>query len=336
MKYTEGDKIIILQSDEEGKVVEIINDKMVMVNVNGVQFPVYTDQIDFPYFKMFSKKPEPKKQRVFVDQLKTEKPAKRKKTRDGVFVNVIPIFDRDVFGDELVDKIKLYLINYNEDDYSFKYQFHAHQQVKFQHEGIIYGLQDFYLHDIPFEELSYNPELFFEFSLKKTDKTKVPFYTSSIKWRGKQVYQKIHELQEKNEPSFEYEIFTHYPDKPNELTIDLSKLYGKDFRMHEDGKSSIRKDSVQSVIDLHIEKLIDHHVYLSDPEILETQLTFFEKYLDEAIMAGKREMIFIHGVGEGVLKKNIHEKLKQHRQVSSFVNRQHPLFGYGATEVFLK
>ena len=130
MKYTEGDKIIILQSNEEGKVVEIINDKMVMVNVNGVQFPVYTDQIDFPYFKMFSKKPEPKKQRVFVDQLKTEKPAKRKKTRDGVFVNVIPIFDRDVFGDELVDKIKLYLINYNEDDYSFKYQFHAHQQVK--------------------------------------------------------------------------------------------------------------------------------------------------------------------------------------------------------------
>jgi len=336
MKYTPGDKIIILQSDEEGKVVEIINDKMVMVNVNGVHFPVYTDQIDFPYFKMFSQKKEIKKQRVFVDQLKAEKPAKKKKTQDGVFVHVIPIFDRDVFGDEIVDKIKLYLINYNEEDYSFKYQFHSKQQVTFKHEGIIYALQDFYLHDISFEELSYNPELFFEFTLKKSNKTKVPFFTSSIKWRGKQVYQKIHELQEKNEPSFGYEIFSLYPDKPAEPTIDLSKLYGKDFRMHEDGKPAIKKDSVQSVFDLHIEKLINHHAFLSDAEILDIQLKSFEKMLDEAIMAGKREMIFIHGIGDGVLKRNIHERLKLHRQVSSFVNRHHPLFGFGATEVFFK
>jgi len=46
----------VLHSDEEGKVVEIINEKMVMIEVRGVKFPAYMDQIDFPYFKMFSQK----------------------------------------------------------------------------------------------------------------------------------------------------------------------------------------------------------------------------------------------------------------------------------------
>ena len=50
MKYQVGDEIIVLHSNEEGKVIEIINDKMVMIELRGVKFPAYMDQIDFPYF----------------------------------------------------------------------------------------------------------------------------------------------------------------------------------------------------------------------------------------------------------------------------------------------
>ncbi len=336
MKYSVSDKIIVLQTEEEGRVIEIINDKMVMIEVASVRFPVHTDQIDFPYFKMFTQKKEPKKQRVFIDDLKAEKTSKRKKTQDGIILQVMPIFDRDVFGDELVDKIKLYLINHNEEDYTFKYQFSSKEQVTFRHEGIIYALQDFYLHDFSFEELTYNPELSFEFSLKKSNKAKIPFFNTGIKWRGKQVYQKIQELQEKNEPFFSYELFKHYPDKPEEPKVDLSKLYGKQFRMHTDGKSSVKKSETPSVIDLHIERLTDRYMYLNDAEILDMQLRNFEKHLDQALLEGKNEIIFIHGVGAGVLKNQIHERLKSHRHVASFINRHHPLFGYGATEVKYK
>ena len=48
MKFQIGDKILLLHSKEEGEVVEIINKEMVMVDVEGVQFPVYIDQVDFP------------------------------------------------------------------------------------------------------------------------------------------------------------------------------------------------------------------------------------------------------------------------------------------------
>lgn len=56
MKFQVGDKIVVRHSNEDGEVIDIINEKMVMINVRGVKFPAYIDQIDFPYFKMFSQK----------------------------------------------------------------------------------------------------------------------------------------------------------------------------------------------------------------------------------------------------------------------------------------
>ena len=54
MKYQVGDDILVLLSNEEGKVIEIIDDKVVLIEVRGVKFPAYMDKIDFPYFKRFT------------------------------------------------------------------------------------------------------------------------------------------------------------------------------------------------------------------------------------------------------------------------------------------
>ena len=59
MKYQAGDKIVVLLTNEDGKVVEIINDKMVLIEVRGVRFPAYADQVEYPYFKMFTQKIAP-------------------------------------------------------------------------------------------------------------------------------------------------------------------------------------------------------------------------------------------------------------------------------------
>ena len=56
MKYQVGDEILVLLSNEEGRIIEIMDDKMVMIEVRGVKFPAYMDQIDFPYFKRFTEK----------------------------------------------------------------------------------------------------------------------------------------------------------------------------------------------------------------------------------------------------------------------------------------
>jgi hypothetical protein len=334
MKYEVGDKIIVLHSDEEGRVTELINDKMVMIEVRGVKFPAYMDQIDFPYFKMFTQKKIFEKKKIHIDHVKKEKPAIRKKIADGVFLNFIPIFDKDVFDDDVVEKVKVFLINYNEEDYQFKYDLVFDGESHFELKSEVRGLTDFYLHDIEFEDLSAGPSFEFEFSLSKENKKKAPFFESIVKLRGKQLFKKLEELQTKNEPSFSMEVFVHYPDKVAEEKIDLSKLGNAGFRLYELSKAKEYLQPARSVIDLHIEKLTDNPEYLSNYEMLNLQLNTFEKYFELSLLNKANTLIVIHGIGEGKLRSEIHERLKQKSNVKSFVNQYHSLYGYGATEIY--
>ena len=334
MKYEVGDKIIVLHSNEEGKVIELINEKMVMIEVRGVKFPAYMDQIDFPYYKMFTEKKIFEKKKIHIDHVRKEKPQPRKKVADGVFLNFIPIFDKDIFDDDVVEKVKVFLINYNEEDYKFKYNLVFDGDSHFELNSEVRGLTDFYLHDIDFEDLSAGPSFEFEFSLSKENKKKAPFFDSNLKLRGKQLFKKIEELQTKNEPSFSMELFLHYPDKVEEPKVDLSKLGNAGFRIYNAERAKDYLQPARSVIDLHIEKITDSFDHLSNYEILTLQLDTFEKYFELAVLNHAPSLVVVHGIGEGKLKDEIHERLKQKEQVKSFVNQFHSLYGYGATEIY--
>src|SRR3569833_682035 len=113
MKYQVGDEFIVLHSNEEGKVIEIINDKMVMIEVRGVKFPAYMDQIDFPYFYRFTKKKEVEEKKPvkkYFYQVPKEKPQPNKiKTSEGVWLSLVPKFALDDFNDEVIELLKVYI-----------------------------------------------------------------------------------------------------------------------------------------------------------------------------------------------------------------------------------
>ncbi|MCX6292607.1 MAG: DUF2027 domain-containing protein [Bacteroidetes bacterium] len=90
--------------------------------------------------------------------------------------------------------------------------------------------------------------------------------------------------------------------------------------------------SKEKVVDLHIEELVKDHASMSNAQIISYQLNFFHFEMDQAILNKLNKIIFIHGVGQGVLKSAIKEELKKfpnirYREASS------EKFGYGATEV---
>ena len=334
MKYQIGDKIIVLHSDEEGKVVEFINENMVMIEVRGVRFPAYMDQIDFPYFKMFSEQRKIIKKKIFVDEVRKEKGYAKKKIGDGVFLHFIPIFDKDIFEDDVVDKLKVYLINQNEEAYKFTYRLFFSGEENFSLDNTLEGLSEFYLHDIDFEDVSDNPKFEFEFSLKNPQKKKADFHEAFIKVNGKKLFKKIESLKDNNEASFQYEVFTHYPDKIETEKLDMSRLNQAGFRTtYEIGESRNFIPPARSVVDLHIEKITDEYEHLSNFEILTIQLAEFEKYYDLAVQHKLKNFIVIHGVGVGKLRDEIHEILRLKKEVKSFVNQYHHLYGYGATEI---
>ena len=340
MKYQVGDDILVLHSNEEGKVIEIINDKMVMIEVRGVKFPAYMDQIDFPYFHRFTKKktevPKPEKQ--YIEHIPKEKPTPNQiKVEDGVWLSFLPKFSYDEFDDEVVDYFKVYLVNKTETAYKFSYR----QQLSNGAEGFsidseILKFQDFYLHDVPFDDLSNNPTFIFEFSLQKPEKRKADYYETNVKLKGKQVFKRIEEMKDKNEPGISYQLFDRYPEKKEDDRIEMTSLSAKGYKIYD--LSNIRQhlEQPRSVIDLHIEKLSNAWEKMSNLEILNIQLREFEKWYELAVAHRQPSLIIIHGVGSGKLRDEIHELLKVRKAVKTFMNKYDPRFGYGATEILFQ
>jgi len=335
MKYEIGDKIIVLLTNEEGQVVELLNEKMVMVEVKGVRFPAYMDQIDFPYFKMFTEKRlVDKKPRVYIDDVKKEKSSGKQQVSEGMWLSFLPVFDKDVFDDDVVEKFKLHLVNQETTAFAFTYNFMIGGQSDYQLKNSIEPLADFYLHDIRFDSMSDSPRFDFEFSLATPEKKKAPYYETSLKLRGKQLFKKIEEIRMKNEPTFSYRLFEHYPDKMVEEKFDMTKLNSAGFRVYDVARAREQMEQARSVVDLHIEKLTDSWKHLSNFEILSMQLKTFEKYYDLAVAHYQPSLTIIHGVGVGKLRDEIHEILKNKKEVKSFVNQYNSNYGYGATEIW--
>jgi hypothetical protein len=334
MKFQPGDDIVVNLTNEDGKVIEILNEKMVMIEVKGVKFPAYLDQIDFPYFKMFTQKKLVPKKQVFIDDIKKEKKPERPKTGNGVSLMFIPIFDKDIFDDDVVEKFRLYLVNQNNEGYQFTYTLVFNGEPGFEFKNSIAPHTEFYLHDVQFEDLSDNPKFGFEFSLTTPVKNKAEFYEAAVKLKGKQIFKKIEELQLKNEPSFSFELFKEYPDHVEEEKVDLSKLGNAGFRLYDASRIKENLPGPRTVVDLHIEKLTNNWQHMSNFEILTLQLKTFEQYYDLAMAHRHPVLTVIHGVGKGKLKEEIHELLRLKKEVSSFVNQYTASFGYGATEIF--
>lgn len=89
-------------------------------------------------------------------------------------------------------------------------------------------------------------------------------------------------------------------------------------------------------VDLHIEQLREDHAFLDSREIFEIQMSHFKKNLDAAIVHNLPGIIFIHGVGNGKLRDEIHRFISKHQQVRTFRDAQKEKFGFGATEVVFK
>ena len=338
MKFQVGDKVVVIHSNEEAEVVDIINDKMVMVDVRGVKFPAYIDQLEFPYFKRFTEKKlfPPKKEKKFIDDVPREKKKITEKVIDGVHLNFIPVMDTDDFGDDVVEQLKIHLVNRTTAGYKFIYKLNYFGEAGFELSNQVHPFEDFYLHDIPFEDLNDNPVFTFEFSLMTPDKNKADHYEANLKLKPKQVFARIEQLKQKGEATFSYKLFDEYPGKPYEEPVEMSALVRAGYKLYEAEKARQHLEPAKAEIDLHIEKLTPDWEKMDNFEKLTIQLKTFDKYFDLALAHHLPSLIVIHGVGSGKLRDEIHEQLRLRREVKSFMNRYHPAYGYGATEIFFQ
>ena len=339
MKYQIGDEIIVLHSNEEGHVIDIIDDKMVMIEVRGVKFPAYMDQIDFPYFLRFTKDKNihPKLKATFIQNKNVQQPQSANKifTKEkGVWIAVVPKFGLDEFDDEIVEALQIYLINQTQHTLHSKYCLELNGEIENELEYDISSTHQNYVQEIIFENINDSPNIIIEFSLTKPDKHHQDFFETNLKLKPKQVFQKIEQLKQKNEDAFLFKLFDEYPTKVYQESFDLTKLSNKGYKVYDASKIKEHLQPAQSVVDLHIEKIIDDWQGKSNLEILTIQLDTFEKWYHLAVVNKISKFIVIHGVGKGKLKEEIHALLKVRKEVKNFINQYHNQFGFGATEIF--
>ena len=96
-----------------------------------------------------------------------------------------------------------------------------------------------------------------------------------------------------------------------------------------------RKDEFVLEVDLHIEKLVPSKREMSNYDILTLQMETAKRQLDFAIKNRMPKVVFIHGVGEGVLKAELDFMLGRYDTIS-FQDANYQKYGLGATEVYIK
>ena len=75
-------------------------------------------------------------------------------------------------------------------------------------------------------------------------------------------------------------------------------------------KEKIKKTS-SIKIDLHIELLVKDFSKYSNEEIIKIQINYCEKQINKILKSNHKEFLIVHGIGMGVLKKEIHNLLNE-------------------------
>lgn len=87
-------------------------------------------------------------------------------------------------------------------------------------------------------------------------------------------------------------------------------------------------------VDLHIHKLVPSSRGMSNFEILNLQMDTAKRQLEFAMQKRIQKIVFIHGVGEGVLKAELDFLFGRYENIR-FYDADYSKYGVGATEVYI-
>lgn len=86
-------------------------------------------------------------------------------------------------------------------------------------------------------------------------------------------------------------------------------------------------------VDLHIHQLVSSTKNMTNHEMLTLQIETARKQLEFAIEKRIQRVVFIHGVGEGVLRTELEYLLGRYNV--KFYDAEYSKYGVGATEVYI-
>ena len=101
------------------------------------------------------------------------------------------------------------------------------------------------------------------------------------------------------------------------------------------GHEPARKDGPM-VVDLHASELLETTAGMTPADILNYQLEVFRKTLKEHEAEKGKKIVFIHGKGEGVLRRALVNELKYRFKSFQYQDASFQEYGWGATQITIR
>ncbi|RLD38868.1 MAG: hypothetical protein DRI74_02540 [Bacteroidetes bacterium] len=355
MKFKIGDKVKFLNEQGGGFITKIETPSLVYVKTSdGFDIPFSTTELikievktasanffdeDFGNHEKLS---EDEIQEMEADA-KIEPLAHKRSDmlKEGISLAFVPQNqNRTLFG--LIDVVLI-----NNSPFNVLFAFFLKYEDKFQGQDYdaIEPFSTFLLDSIDRDELANWIEgnvqaMFFASTMDKLISPVNEFF----KIKGSKLY---HENNYKTIDVLEKKAFVHQLNdlkyqtlisKTEETANTQSTMLGRDIEQALGIKKSlIEKHKIgllEAEIDLHISALDPDYQNLEKNEIMKIQLDYFEKTLEDAMIHQYQKLIYIHGIGNGILKNELRRILRSYPDIqvkeAAFSN-----YGYGAIEVHI-
>lgn len=358
MDLKPGDNVSFLNEKREGIVKKILNNKMVIVEIeDGFDIPVaINDLVKSDAYTEIAAEINAGKQTV-EEEAEERFPLRipvisggsdEEKTKRGIYLAFIPENADDV----LSASIGIYLLNYYSHDLLFIYSLKAEGKFICKDFDRIDEETAILLDVIDKSDLEKWQNSRFQFlAFKKDTAIEIAPIVHEIHIRAVRFYKEEnylyhHFIGEKcllfslseRESQQQPEAWTDDKWKNEKLPKPSGlKIVGhiSDLNKPEvfPEKHIIEKGIAE--VDLHIEELMDNYSGKDNFELLTIQLNYFNKMMESAIANKFRKIIFIHGVGNGKLKSEIINRLKERYPDLKYADASMFKYGNGATEIEL-
>ncbi len=152
---------------------------------------------------------------------------------------------------------------------------------------------------------------------------------------------KEEEVYLQTEDGFEIVVLKSEIIPENDLDIQINddfdemiNLKSAEYRRKKKPTDRLKGNLPPMEVDLHIHQLTANDQRMSAHEKLNLQLDVARNKLEFAISKRIQRMVFIHGVGEGVLRSELEYLFSRYEQVK-FYDADFQKYGFGATEVYI-
>lgn len=353
MKFNEGDKVKFINESGGGYIKKIISSSVVEVTTaDGFNIPYSTtdlllvdDQgVASNFFdEDFGEKPDIDKQKEDSNPHHVSTELFKRQSLDlkpGFYLAFVPQDQKWL----MTGFIDVFLLNHTDYETIFSFYLKAGEKFENQDYDIVESHNKYLLNTIDREDINdwLNGHVQLLFVKSELEKMIAPL-NKTYQIKGTKFYQegnfKHVDILDANALIVEMvqmdyqEIISKNPDQQ------------KDIQPIEEPKAKVKKQKslihnykigpLEAEIDLHISALVDDFSYMKPHEIVSHQMDFFNRTLEDAMLNQFEKIIYIHGIGNGTLKKKLKDELRDYEEIevrdASF-NR----YGYGAIEIQIK